>query len=64
MKFELYYNSAQETAIHYAVRGGHISTVKLLIDWNCDLTIVGKFGTPLDVAISTKQEPIIRILEG
>ena len=40
----------KETALHYAVRRGHVSTVSLLIQAGSNTTAQGRFGTPSDVA--------------
>lgn len=39
-----------ETCLHYAVRGGHLNTAKILLSMGIDFSISGKNGTCLKVA--------------
>lgn len=58
------FNRNEETALHFAVRGGNIDVVDFLIENGADPKAMGNFGSALDVAISTNQEKMIEKLKG
>merc|ERR1712137_141859 len=52
----------EETALHFAVRGGSENVVDLLLEHSADPRAMGNFGSSLDVAISSNQEKMIEKL--
>lgn len=60
----LYVFRNEETALHFAVRGGSEAVVDLLLEHGADPKEMGNFGSSIDVAISTNQQNMINKLSG
>ena len=56
--------SAGETPLHFAARAGHADAVEELLSQGADPTIVGQFGTPADVALTSNQTACFNLLCG
>ena len=50
------------TALHYAIRGGHVKSVELLITRGAEVNATSTWGTPLHLAASAGHADIARLL--
>jgi hypothetical protein len=53
-----------ETPLHFAARSGQLEAVKELLSCEADPTVMGKYGTPADVALSGNQVEVGALLAG
>ncbi len=52
-----------ESPLHLAVREGRIDLIRLLLDEGAETGIIGRDGSPKDIALSNKRLDIVELIE-